>query len=178
MSWNMETERYSVRLPVSDTDGPALLDLLGSSAISAHIPRAAMSTENQADDELRRMAMRFEGREAAFWLIEDKTTQQVIARIGIQYINWMMLNAQLQWELTPACDLAALREVLTPVINYLMNELHLQRLEMRQVHGTDSESLTELGFQFEGTLPAQAEFNGEDIDLDIYSLLAGEFVAD
>ncbi|MEK9711418.1 MAG: hypothetical protein VW258_02520, partial [Thalassolituus sp.] len=101
MSWNFETDNYIVRLPVSDQDGDALYQLLSQQAVVDHIPRMAMTVEAQALDELRRVAMRFEGREAAFWLVEEKNSGKLQARIGIQYINWMMLNAQLQLELSP-----------------------------------------------------------------------------
>ena len=112
MSWNFETEQFLIRLPVSDQDGAALFHLLSQNSAAAHIPRLPMTVEAQALDELRRIAMRFETREAAFWLIERKSDGQVVARIGVQYINWMMLNAQLQWELSAECGLEELQEVL------------------------------------------------------------------
>ncbi len=176
MSWNFETEHFFIRLPVSDEDGNALYNLLSQNSTVAHIPRLPMTVEAQALDELRRIAMRFETREAAFWLIERKSDGEVIARIGIQYINWMMLNAQLQWELSAECGLEELQEVLPVIVNYLSDDLHLHRLEMRLRTGSDDQSklLIALGFSHEGTLPSQMEFEGEDIDLDVYSLLKGE----
>ena len=106
MNWNFETDNYIIRLPVSDQDGDALYSLLSQQTVVDHIPRMAMTLEEQATDELRRIAMRFESREAAFWLIERKIDGQLLARIGVQHINWMMLNTQMQWELSPECDLS------------------------------------------------------------------------
>jgi len=174
MSWNFETENYIVRLPISDQDGDALYQLLSQQAVVDHIPRMAMTVDAQALDELRRVAMRFEGREAAFWLIEGKNSGKLQARIGIQYINWMMLNAQLQLELSPEFPLDGLKEVLTEIKNYLFNELHLHRLETRIRTGISGlpEKLLALGFEKEGTLPSQFEYEGEDVSLDIYSIIS------
>ena len=181
MNWNFETEHFHIRLPVSDTDGEALYELLRHDSAVAHIPRLPMSVSDQPEDELRRIAMRFESREAAYWLIERKSDNRVIARIGIQHINWMMLNTQLQWELSDDCDLVALQEVLPVITEYLMKDLHIQRLEMRlcqNVQRPDGNThegfLTELGFEYEGTLPAQLEFSGQDVDLAVYSLVNEE----
>lgn len=183
MSWNFETEHFFIRLPVSDTDGAALYELLRHDSAVAHIPRLPMSVSDQPEDELRRVAMRFESREAAYWFIERKNDGQIIARIGIQHINWMMLNAQLQWELADDCELTALQEALPVITEYLMKDLHIQRLEMRlrphvqRLDGnTHEDYLTELGFEYEGTLPAQLEFDEQDVDLAVYSLINEETV--
>ncbi|MEQ3692511.1 MAG: GNAT family protein [Thalassolituus sp.] len=173
MNWNFETDNYIIRLPVSDQDGDALYALLSDQSVVEHIPRAAMTVENQAIDELRRIAMRFEGREAVSWLIERKSDGQLLARIGVQHINWMMLNTQMQWELNPECDLAVLQEVVPAVLKLLSNDLQLHRIEMRVRLGNEKykTNLEALGFEYEGQLPAQFEYEGGDVDLDIYSVL-------
>jgi ribosomal-protein-alanine N-acetyltransferase len=173
MNWNFETDNYIIRLPVSDQDGDALYSLLSQQAVVDHIPRAAMTLEDQAIDELRRIAMRFEGREAVSWLIERKADGQFLARISVQHINWMMLNTQMQWELSPECDLAVLQEVVPAVLKLLSNDLQLHRIEMRVRSGNEQykTNLETLGFDYEGKLPAQFEYEGGDVDLDIYSVL-------
>jgi ribosomal-protein-alanine N-acetyltransferase len=173
MNWNFETGNYIIRLPISDQDGDALYALLSDQNAVDHIPRAAMTVENQAIDELRRIAMRFEGREAVSWLIERKADGQLLARIGVQHINWMMLNTQMQWELNPECDLAVLLEVVPAVLKLLSDDLQLHRVEMRVRSGNEQQktNLEALGFEREGKLPAQFEYEGRDIDLDIYSVL-------
>jgi RimJ/RimL family protein N-acetyltransferase len=173
MNWNFETDNYIIRLPVSDQDGDALYSLLSQQAVVDHIPRAAMTLEDQAIDELRRIAMRFEGREAVSWLVERKSDGQLLARISVQYINWMMLNTQMQWELSPECDLAVLQEVVPAILKVLSDDLQLHRIEMRVRAGNEQHKqiLETLGFECEGKLPAQFEYEGGDVDLDIYSVL-------
>ena len=174
MNWNFVTDNYLIRLPVSERDGDALFNLLRQQGVVDHIPRLAMSINEQALDELRRIALRFETREAAFWLIEKEGTGELVARIGIQNINWMMLNCQLQWELAPACDLTALQEIVPAILHFVFNELRLHRVEMRIRSNNDVHAhlLETLGFSKEGTLPSQFEYSGEDISLDIWSILA------
>jgi ribosomal-protein-alanine N-acetyltransferase len=173
MNWNFDTDHYIIRLPISEQDGDALYALLSDQKAVEHIPRAAMTVENQAIDELRRIAMRFEGREAVSWLIERKSDGQLLARIGVQHINWMMLNTQMQWELSPECDLTVLQEVVPAVLKLLSNDLQLHRIEMRVRSDTEQykTNLEALGFKHEGQLPAQFEYEGHDVDLDIYSVL-------
>lgn len=173
MNWNFSTQHFHVRLPVNDQDGLSLFTLLNDQARTAHIPSMALDTPSQAEDELKRMTLRFENREAAYWLVEDQDTQAVIARIGVQHINWMMLNAQLQWELSDQCDQAVLDEVMPGILSILFEDLNLHRLEMRLAAGNQvhTEKLQALGFEKEGLLPMQMEYQGQDVSLEVYSLL-------
>tara|TARA_B100001250_G_scaffold391634_1_gene392722 strand:+ start:4043 stop:4570 length:528 start_codon:yes stop_codon:yes gene_type:complete len=173
LNWNFSTGVFQCRLPVAGDDNNALLSLLGKQNQLNHIPRLALENMDQVEDELRRMVMRFENREAAFWLIEGQYDQQVFARISIQKINWMMLSAQLQWELTPECTLDTLQAVLPDLLSFIFTELGLHRLELRLVKGSLYEGWPEqLGFSAEGVLPQQQEFEGKDVDLAVYSRLA------
>lgn len=176
MNWNFSAGNFSLRLPVSDQDGDALYALLKEQSRVDHIPRTAMTVDAQALDELRRMAMRFETREAAFWLVEGLYDKQLIARIGIQKINWMLSCAQLQWELSDAADLAVLQEVLPPLLNFCFNELGLHRIEMRLRAGSEPHEtlLQQLGFHYEGCLPAQVEYNDSSVDMALYSRLSSD----
>ena len=173
MNWNFTTGAFECRLPVAGDDNQALLTLLGKQTQLNHIPRLAVENTDQVEDELRRMVMRFENREAAFWLVEGQFDQQIIARISIQKINWMMLSAQLQWELTDACTLQSLQTVLPDLMGFIFNELGLHRLELRLVEDSQySDWPEQLGFRAEGVLPKQQEFEGKDVNLAVYSRLA------
>lgn len=173
MSWNFSTANFNIRLPVSDQDGDALYALLSQEDVVDHIPRLAMNVSAQVLDELRRMAMRFDTKEAAFWLIEGRYDQQLLARVGIQRINWMMLNAQLQWELGDQVDDTVLLEVIPEIIQYCFRDLGLHRLEMRLKpnQASHQQRLEQLGFEKEGLLPAQQEFLGQPVDHEIWSII-------
>lgn len=170
MNWNFTAGDYSLRLPNSEQDVEALMGLLQQESLCAHVPYAPLTEVHRVVDELRRMAMRFEAREAAFWLVEKDG--QLLGRIGLQRINWMQRSAQLQWELTPALDLPAMQQVLPALLRFAFDELNLHRIEMRLVaSGTQDALLQGLGLHFEGVLPAQLEFMGKDVDLALWSLL-------
>ena len=173
MSWNFETANFSVRLPVMDEDGPQLFELLKNQNAAAHIPRLAQTVDAQALDELRRMTMRFDSREAAFWLVEGRFDKKIFARIGIQHINWMMLNAQLVWELDDELTDEGVLEFVPQLLEYVFAALKLHRIEMRLRPQQERHErlLTWLGFAKEGCLPAQLEFEGESVDLEVWSLL-------
>ena len=175
MNWNFSTPNFSLRLPDASQDGDALYELLSQQDVMAHIPKASMSVSAQSLDELRRVAMRFEVRESACWLVEGSFDKQLIARVGIQKINWMTDSAQFWWELSDKIDFTILAEVIPAVMNFCFDELKLNRLEMRVVAGSTlhEEYLKQIGFQYEGCLPAQQEFEGKTIDLALYSFLAG-----
>ncbi|MAS26298.1 MAG: hypothetical protein CMH99_13155, partial [Oceanospirillaceae bacterium] len=118
----------------------------------------------------------FETREAAFWLVEGMYDKQLVARIGIQKINWMQLSAQLQWELSAAVELPELQEIFPAIANFIFDELNLHRLEMRLREGSDKHEqlLKNLGFTFEGVLPAQVEYEGESVNMAVWSLLSSD----
>ena len=170
--WNFTAGDYALRLPVTDQDGDALFALLSDADIAAHIPRLPMTVSAQALDELRRIAMRFETREAAFWLVENNA--ELIGRIGIQNINWLQRSARLQWEFPHSVPVEALQQIVPAVLNYGFNELGLHRVEMRLEpgHEVQQQRLQALGFQREGCLPAQLEFEGRSVDLELWSFLA------
>ncbi len=176
MNWNFSAGNFSLRLPVSGQDGDALYALLKEQRRVDHIPRQALTVEAQALDELRRMAMRFENREAAFWLVEGLYDKQLLARIGIQKINWMQSCAQLQWELTDAVDSPVLQEVMPPLLNFCFTELGLHRIDMRLRAGSELHEtlLQQLGFHYEGCLPAQVEYNDTSVDMALYSRLSSD----
>lgn len=174
MNWNFTAGHFSLRLPVTDQDGDALYELMSAQPRVDHLPRLAMTVAAQALDELRRMAMRFETREAAFWLAEGLYDKQLIARIGLYKINWMQLSAHLQWELADTVDLPVLMDIIPPLLNFAFDELNLHRIEMRLRAGSERHEalLRGLGFTFEGVLPAQLEYEGEGVDLAVWSFLA------
>ena len=173
MNWNFPAGDFTLRLPVTDQDASALYALMSRQEAVDHIPRQAMSVGAQAMDELRRVAMRFETREAAFWLVENGNGE-LRARIGIQRINWMLLAAQLQWELADNNDLAMLQQVMPAVEHFVFSELGLHRLEMRVCEGAAAHEdlLAALGFTREGVLPAQQEYEGNMISYSLWSRLA------
>ncbi|MDF1764564.1 MAG: GNAT family N-acetyltransferase [Oleibacter sp.] len=180
MNWNFTTTNVNVRLPINEQDGNALFALLQQQHAVDHIPRIALTDAVQVEDELRRMTMQFETREGASWLVTGTYDDQLFARITVKKINWMMRAAQLQWELAPDCDnelmTRLMSEAMNEVLPFLMAELGLHRLEMRLRKGSDkhTELLKKLCFTYEGCLPSQLEFDGEDIALDVYSILTSD----
>lgn len=173
MNWNFLAGDFVLRLPVAENDQPLLFELLQQSAAVAHIPRTALIMQPQIEDEFRRMAQRFEAREAAFWLIEN-LEDKLIARVSVQHINWLQRSAQLVWELTEEVTLADMQQFMPKLTEFLFTELGLHRLEMRlrpdfQRH---NDLLEGLGFEYEGCLPAQLEHQDENIDLAVWSLLS------
>ncbi len=176
MNWNFTAGNFSLRLPVTDQDGDALYELMSVQQRVDHLPRLAMSVSAQALDELRRVAMRFETREAAFWLVEGLFDKQLVARLGIYKINWMQLSAQLQWELADTVDLPLMLEIIPPLLNFAFDELNLHRIEMRLRAGSERHEalLQGLGFTFEGILPAQLEYEGQSVDLAVWSYLSSD----
>src|SRR5690606_25544914 len=162
--WNFTAGGFSLRLPVTEQDNEALFALLSDADIAAHIPRLPLTVSAQALDELRRMAMRFETREAAFWLVENNAGE-LIGRIGIQNINWLQRSARLQWEFPHHVTMAALRQIVTAVLKYGLPGLGSHRVEMRLEpgHALEEQRLQSRGFQFGGCLPAKLEFEGRSV---------------
>lgn len=173
MNWNLNTEHYYVRF-AHEEDIQNIYALLGSKGVVKHHPKSPMVVEAQAMDEARRMVMQFEAKEAAFWLVEEKTTGKVIARIRLQKFNWINASGQLVLDIFPDYKTSAqVAEIVYAVLTLAYEDLSLHRVEWH-LQDTDLRSIelaTTFGFQHEGRLNSMFEFEGQWIDYQVYSML-------
>jgi ribosomal-protein-alanine N-acetyltransferase len=173
MNWNLETEQYFVRF-AHEEDIPSIYALLGSEEVVKNHPKNPMVVEAQAMDEARRMVMQFEAKEAAFWLVEEKTSGKVIARISLQNFNWVNASAQLKVDIfTDFKTQSVLAELIYAVATLAYEDLSLHRLEWFLLRQDErSIKLAEaFGFNHDGQLNSYIEFEGSWIDYQVFSLL-------
>jgi ribosomal-protein-alanine N-acetyltransferase len=173
MNWNLNTENYDVRF-AHEEDIQNIYALLQTKGVVKHHPKSPMVVEAQAMDEARRMVMQFEAKEAAFWLVEEKATNQVIARISLQKFNWINASSQLVIDIFPDCKTPSkVAEIVYAVLTLAYEDLSLHRVEWH-LQSTDLGSVelaTAFGFQHEGQLNSVLEFEGQWIDYQVYSML-------
>lgn len=178
MNWNLETDRFYVRFS-HEEDIPNIYALLGNSSVVECVPKNPMVVEAQAMDEARRMVMQFEAKEAAFWLVEDKVTGHVIARVSFQKFNWINASAQLVIEILPEFKSpTVIAELIYSVGTLAFEDLSLHRIEWLLLK-EDIISLSiaqEIGFNHDGQLKSYLEFEGDWIDYQVYSLLNTDLV--
>jgi ribosomal-protein-alanine N-acetyltransferase len=173
MNWNLNTEHYYVRF-AHEEDIPNLYALLSTKGVVKYHPKNPMVVEAQAMDEARRMVMQFEAKEAAFWLVEDKATGKVIARLSLKNFNWVNASAQLQVDIFAEHKTqAVLAELIYSVATIAYEDLSLHRIEWYLLEkDTRSTALADaFGFNHDGQLASYFEFEGEWIDYQVYSLL-------
>jgi len=173
MNWNLNTDHYEVRF-AHEEDIPNIYALLSTKGVVKHHPKSPMVVEAQAMDEARRMVMQFEAKEAAFWLVEEKATGKVIARIRLQKFNWINASGQLVLDIFPEHkDSAKVAEILYAVLTIAYEDLSLHRVEWH-LQASDSGSVelaSIMGFQHEGQLNSVLEIEGQWIDYQVYSML-------
>lgn len=173
MNWNLNTENYYIRF-ANEHDVPNIYALLSSNEVVKYHPKNPMSVEAQSMDEARRMVMQFEAKEAAFWLVEDKATGKVIARISLQRFNWINASAQLKIDIFSAFKTpTVLAEMIYAVATLAYEDLSLHRLEW-MLMGADSgfiDAAKTFGFNHDGQLLSYFEFEGAWIDYQVFSLL-------
>ncbi|WP_028293246.1 GNAT family N-acetyltransferase [Oceanobacter kriegii] len=181
MNWNFETDNFLIRLPITDQDEESLYGLLQNPTVGAHLPKSKLYANVQVLDELRRATMTFQAREAATWVVERLTgtleeRAKLAARVVIKDINWMQASARLQWELDDSVNAEQLAEFIGAIEQFCFSELELHRIELRMLpSATKHTELAEaLGYQREGVLPAQLEFEGNWIDQVLYSRLSSD----
>lgn len=173
MNWNLETDHYYVRF-AHEEDITNIYSLLSNNDVVKYVPKNPMVVEAQAMDLARRMVMQFESKEAAFWLVEDKLTGKVIARISFQKFNWISASAQLQIEIYPEHKTQeVLAELIYAVATLAYEDLSLHRLEWLLV-AEDEQSIAiaqALGFNRDGQYMSYFEFEGSWVDYQVFSLL-------
>lgn len=173
MNWNLNTEQFYVRF-AHEEDIPNIYALLSTKGVVKHVPKNPMVVEAQAMDEARRMVMQFEAKEAAFWLVEDRVSGKVVARLSLQKFNWINASAQLQIEIfSEHKTQAVLAELIYAVATLAFEDLSLHRLEWMLLD-QDKRSIElaqAFGFHHDGQLMSYFEFEGEWVDYQVYSLL-------
>lgn len=173
MNWNLSTEQYDVRFAHEEDIGN-IFHLLSTKSVVKYHPKNPMVVEAQAMDEARRMVMQFDAKEAAFWLVEERATGKVIARISLQQFNWMNASAQLVLDILPEYKVAKhVAELVHAVLTLAYEDLSLHRIEWF-IQGTDQAStdlVSSLGFKHEGQLLSVFEFEGQWVDYQVYSML-------
>jgi len=173
MNWNLETDHYYVRF-AHEEDITNIYSLLSNNEVVQYVPKNPMVVEAQAMDEARRMVMQFDAKEAAFWLVEEKSSGKVIARVSLQKFNWVNASAQLQIEIFPEYKTQTiLSELIYAIATLAFEDLSLHRLEWLLV-SKDELSIKfaqSLSFNHDGQYVSYFEFEGEWIDYQVYSLL-------
>jgi ribosomal-protein-alanine N-acetyltransferase len=173
MNWNLNTEHYYVRFANED-DIQNIYGLLSSNNVVKNHPKNPMVVEAQAMDEARRMVMQFEAKEAAFWLVEEKASGKVIARVSLQKFNWVNASAQLKIDIFNEFKTQpVLAELIYAVATLAYEDLSLHRLEwflLSQDKGFVS-AAEAFGFNHDGQLTSYLEFEGSWIDYQVFSLL-------
>ncbi|MFT5609301.1 MAG: ribosomal-protein-alanine N-acetyltransferase [Parvicella sp.] len=173
MNWNLNTEHYYVRFADAE-DIQNIYALLGSNDVVKNHPKNPMVVEAQAMDEARRMVMQFEAKEAAFWLVEEKSTGKVIARLSLQKFNWVSASAQLRVDVfNDYKTQPVLSELIYAVATLAYEDLSLHRIEwFLLAEDTGSTKLAKaFGFNHDGQLMNFVEFEGSWIDYQVFSLL-------
>lgn len=173
MNWNLNTENYYIRF-ANEHDIPSIYALLSSNDVVKNHPKNPMAVEAQAMDEARRMVMQFEAKEAAFWLVEEKTTGKVIARISLLKFNWINASGQLKIDIASEFKTQAiLAEMIYAVATLAYEDLSLNRLEwMLMAEDADfMDAAKAFGFNHDGQLLSYFEFEGTWVDYQVFSLL-------
>jgi ribosomal-protein-alanine N-acetyltransferase len=173
MNWNLNTEHYYVRF-AHEEDIPNIYALLSSKGVVKHHPKSPMVVEAQAMDEGRRMVMQFEAKEAAFWLVEEKATGKVIARISLQKFNWVNASAQLKIDIFSDFKIQSiLAELIYAVATLAYEDLSMHRLEWLLLSQDQRfmDVAKTCGFHYDGQLKSYFEFEGTWIDYQVFSLL-------
>lgn len=178
MNWNLKTDHYYVRF-AHENDMDCLYKLLSNKSVVKSIPKNPMVVEAQALDLARRMVMQFDAKEAAFWLVEEKATGNIIARISLQKFNWVNASAQLQIEIFAEFKTQdILAELTYAVATLAFEDLSLHRIEWLVMtsdsHTTDL--VRGLGFNEDGCYNSYFEFEGSWVDYQVFSLLNTDLV--
>lgn len=173
MNWNLSSEQFYVRF-AHEEDIPNIYALLSSNDVVKHHPKNPMVVEAQAMDEARRMVMQFEAKEAAFWLVEEKATGNIIARISLQKFNWVNASAQLHIDIFQDFKTQpVLAELIYAVATLAYEDLSLHRLEWFLLSEDISfiNQAKAFGFNYDGQLMSFFEFEGAWIDYQVFSML-------
>lgn len=178
MSWQLESKDLVLTLPDGEKDADALYELFKLEQVVKAYPRPAMVVSAQALDELRRIVLRFDTREAIFWMIREKESGDFVGRIGFERANWMHANANIVVDIMPEkANDEWLVQAGNAFFSFVFEQLQLHRLQaLICAEDTALFKFCEVfKFTHEGVQPAAQEYNQQWIDYQVYSILATEF---
>lgn len=179
MSWDLESQDLELTLPGGEKDADALYGLLKIEKVAKAYPRIPMVVSAQALDELRRVVLRFDSREAIFWMIREKESGDFVGRIGFERANWMHANAQLLVEIMPdKCTDENLKQAGDAFFDFVFPQLQLHRLQANVCR--DDSALKQFcqlyKFNHDGVQPSAVEFEQQWVDYQVYSILSSDKV--
>lgn len=176
----LETKRLHLR-EMTPNDVTAILKHLGNPEVAKFIDMQPIKSDEQADEWLKWMGSFFSARDGLRWGITLKADNTFIGSAGIGNWNREARYAEVGYDISqPYWGHGYATEVVTSIIAFGMNRMHLNRIEADVIAGNDGSMrvLEKLGFQHEGVLRERVYKDGKYHDVHLFALLSKDVAAD
>jgi [ribosomal protein S5]-alanine N-acetyltransferase len=173
----LHTERFILR-KLELTDAEEVFHYFSIDEVTKYYDLDSFTELSQAQEIIRRWAVRYEQNEGIRWGIAEKETNKIIGSCG--YHNWDKehFKAEIGFEVTPEYwRKGVMTEVIKPIIRYGFEQMELNRIEA--FYDPDNIAsktcLTKAGFTFEGVMRKAAFEKGKFCDAAVCSILKEEY---
>ena len=173
----LDTPRLRLR-KLTMRDAQDIFDYSRDPQVEKHVLWDAHRSVGESRAYLRYMLRKYRMGEPASWGIELKSTGRIIGTIGYMWIQSENAAAEVGYSLSRAYwGQGIMTEALREVIRYGFLGLRLNRIEAQHETGNPASGavMRKCGMAKEGTLRQRLFNKGKYVDVDMYSILRGDF---
>lgn len=173
----LETRRLRLRM-IEPGDVTAVYEIFGDEDVTRYYGLETYTHIEQAAERITLYRQNFIKRRSLRWGITFKEEDWLLGTVGI--MNWRprFFNAALGYDLQKRFWRQGIMcEALTAVLDYAFTTMQMNRLEafVMPQNKPSSHLLEKLGFQNEGLMREYGYWRGGFHDLELYSLLKGDW---
>ena len=173
------TKRLVLR-PARMRDAEDMYEYSKDPEVARHVLWDAHQSLRETRSVLRRMIRDYHGAPPFTYVIELREERRVIGTIGLMNFSRANRSAEVGYSLSRAYwNRGLMSEALQAMIKYCFEELKLNRIEAQhEVENPASGAvMRHAGMRLEGTLRERIYNKGQFHDMELYSILKGEFHA-
>ena len=173
----LETERLRLRR-LCMRDAADIFDYSRDPQVAKYVLWDAQTSLSEARSYLRFMLRKYRLGEPASWGIELKATGRIVGTIGFMWVQTDNCSAEVGYSLSrDYWNNGIMTEALREVIRYGFLGLRLNRIEAQHETGNPASGavMRKCGMAKEGTLRQRLFNKGKYVDVDMYSILRGDF---
>lgn len=176
---DLETPRLRLRR-MTMRDALDVYEYSRDPLVARYVLWDAQRNISEARGYIRYMLRRYRMGEPSSWGIVWKDTGKLIGTIGFMWIQWENASAEVGYSLSrDYWNRGIMTEALAEVLRYGFHTMNLNRIEAQHEvpNAASGAVMRKCGMHHEGTLRQRLLNKGRFVDVELYAILRGDYLA-